>query len=303
MESIRELLPLKGDIERRLAEIRTKQAEEGIAPVAHIERVCPTCKYPFSELVHGWVKDYSEHSSHEGHYCKYGYCEVPCPTCSGDAQTRALARKQAELVARLFGGANIPYMYRNWTFETYPANADQKAKHEVQGFVQRHLTGDEEGKRSLYMGGPSGRCKTSLAISALKAVLEAGHPGLFVMTVELMSKIQATYNKGSAVHGDELLEAVVTVPWLVLDDLAVEQPSRDVLKHFYYIVSKRLQDGLYTIFTSNLSTTNLEEYWRPEGLKKGEFHQGVRIVERMLEMCQGVTVTGRNARAERGYHA
>ncbi len=59
------------------------------------------------------------------------------------------------------------------------------------------------------------------------------------------------------------------------------------------------QQGKYTIFTSNLTPGNLEVHWRPDGVREGQFHAGVRIVERIREMTEPLQVKSRNLRRER----
>ena len=169
-------------------------------------------------------------------------------------------------------------------------------------FVQRHLAGDQHSKRMFYLGGQPGRCKTGLALSALKEVLKSGRRGLYVMTAELMLKLQSSFRDGSDFSQDDLIKSVTSVEWLVLDDLGVEsgtsqEVSAYTLKSLYLIIQKRADKGLYTIITSNLSLKDLEVYWRPAGMKDGQFHEGLRIVERLKEFCEGCTVAGRNQRA------
>jgi DNA replication protein DnaC len=292
MESIR---AIARELEEKLRLLREKRGDSEVIAEPSVD-VCPTCLFPLKGTAHGWVKDYSTHFDHAGHYPKFGYCEVPCPTCAGDAERRRSAKQQAELVSRLFGTSQIPFQARTWTFGTYPADADQDAYRLVWEFVERHLKGDEDNKRGLYLGGSAGRGKTSLAVSALKEVMGAGQIGLFVMTLELMNRLRASFGKESHDSQDDLLTAVTEVPWLVLDDLAVERPTSYVLEQFYYIVEKRRSHGLYTIFTSNLSTKDLEAYWRPDGLAVGAFHAGSRVTERIKEYALGFNVRGRNLR-------
>jgi DNA replication protein DnaC len=252
---------------------------------------CPTCKCPLDGEKH-WLRDYSQSDGKH-----FGYSEVPCPDCSGDIDAKRYALRKARLVSTCFGESQIPFQAKNWTFETYPKDADQHALQIVRAFVRTHLTGaDTESKRGLYIGGDTGRCKSSLAISALKEALFAGQPGLFVMTMELMDKLRATFGKDQSVTQDQLLDAVASIPWLVLDDLAVEKPTRYVIEKLYFIIEKRRSKGLYTIITSNLTTTRLEEYWRPEGVDAGAFYPGLRVIERLREYCDGVGVRGRNQR-------
>lgn len=251
--------------------------------------VCYLCKFELREGVHGKL-----HGGYDQEKMKT--ILINCPACTVQAQQQAAMMQQNAMVARLFNGSHLPFGTRHWRFDTYPQDADKQALSDVRHFVKRWREGDEDGKRGLYIGGETGRCKTSLAISALKEVMELGSIGLFISVCDLLKKIQATYNKSSQVSENELLETLYRVPWLVLDDLGVEKPSEFAVGEFYLIIEKRRMAGLWTIITSNLSTANLEKRWRPEGVKEGEFHAGVRVVERIREFCQGVEPHGRNVR-------
>jgi DNA replication protein DnaC len=168
----------------------------------------------------------------------------------------------------------------------------------VEQFVATHRDGnDEQSERGLYIAGKLGRGKTGLAICALKEFIEAGQLSLFVSVPDLMDRLRAAaFNKDANENPDELLKAVVDVPFLAFDDLGVEKPTSYVLEKFYLIIDKRLSRGLYTLFTSNLSTKDLEAYWRPSGVQADAFHPGLRIVERIREYCQGVSIRGGNLR-------
>ena len=249
--------------------------------------ICPTCKQELREGTHGFVY---------GGFVDSKTVLRDCPTCTVEAHRQANAIKQIEMINRLFNGAHLPFGTRQWAFATYPQDADINAFGVVRHFVKRWREKDEEGKRGLYLGGETGRCKTSLAISALKEVMESGGIGLFVSVPFLLKKIQSTFNRDSEVSENELLEAVSSVPWLVLDDIGVEMPSPFAINEFYIIIEKRRMAGLWTIITSNMSTKDLAEYWRPKDVKRGEFHAGIRVVERVREYCLGVEMQGRNQR-------
>lgn len=250
--------------------------------------VCPTCKTPIGETAHGWLVTRTSRNGPIG-----GKKEtVPCPACSGDVQQRNHARRQAELVQRLFGGADIPWAMQDWDFSSYPHFGDQSAKAQMHKFVQSHLNG-ERIRRGMWLGGDLGHGKTSLAISALKDVIRHGHLGLFVLTSDLFQRIRASFRKDATEHGDELLEAIQTVSWLVLDDLGVERPTSYVIEQLYGIVSLRMQRGLYTIFTSNFNPRDLQEHWCKDG---ENVIAGQRIIARLREYCAGIQVNGQNLR-------
>lgn len=256
--------------------------------------ICMLCKCPIQK---GVINRVSEGFDWE----RMKTIDKPCPACSAETVRQEAAKREASLLSRIFGDAQIPWRARNWTFETFPEDADQRAKQLMMDFVDRHLNGDQENKRMFFLGGATGRGKTGLAISALKEVLAARKSGLYLMVPELMIKLQSTFGKNADFSQDELLRAVTSVEWLVMDDLGVESSqdkavSSYTLRMLYLIIQKRSDRGLYTIFTSNLSLNDLEEYWRPAGCLPGSFHEGLRITERLREYCEGRKVDGRNQR-------
>src|ERR1041385_93779 len=254
-------------------------------PAMVVDEICPVCKNA------GFTN-----GGFEGNKTSV----IPCSRCMPRRRAQNAATRQVQLVDRVFGGPQIPYRARNWEFATFPAEGDQNAKFIVEGFVKMHRDGkDEQGKRGIYIAGKLGRGKTGLAICALKAFIEAGQLSLFVSVPDLMDRLRAAaFNKDADENPDELLKAVTDVPFLAFDDLGVEKPTAYVLEKFYLIIDKRLSKGLYTLFTSNLSTKDLEAYWRPPGLQAEVFHPGLRIVERIREYCQGVRIKGGNLRDE-----
>jgi DNA replication protein DnaC len=236
----------------------------------------------------GWTRK-DEYGAQTG----YRSVLVPCPACIGGRRAKQSEVRQAQLVERLFGGSQIPYKAETWTFESYPREGDQHAKALVEHFVGNHAN---ENKRGLYLSGHMGRGKTGLAICALKAFIRMGYLSLFVSTPDLMDRLRATFGQTAEESQDELLKVITEVPFLVLDDMGVEKPTTYVLEKFYLIVDKRQSRGLYTVFTSNMSTSDLEAYWRPVDVPEGKFHAGMRIVERIREYCSGVSFRGGNLR-------
>jgi len=261
-------------------------------PVIVDPKLCPTCKIPLAENSHGWTKNYSKHTDHSKHIQQFGYCLEPCPTCTGGVEQAREAQRKAARVTHLFGVSQIPFYARDWTFASFPSDGDALSRKQVQTFV-RNVLADEGLKRGLWLSGAAGRCKTGLAISAMKALISRERSTLFVQTIELMNKLRSSLHTGEQ---DDLLKAITETDVVVLDDIATERPTAYVLEQFYYIVEKRRSNGLWTIFTSNLSTSDLEAFWRPETVQPGDFYPGLRVVERIREYCQGIAVSGRNQR-------
>lgn len=243
--------------------------------------ICPTCKTVLSNpRMHGWLKyDF-------GPQTEWKTKLIECPTCSNEAKAR---RMRAE-VDRLTGQSNIPFRYAEWTFATMPADIDGKAKAKAIQFANERTD-----KRALYLFGELGHGKTSIAISIIQAVMCRNEDAVFIRSLDLMERLKAAIRRGTH-EGDDLLQLVKQVKWLALDDLATEAPTRYVIQELKGIVESRMDAGLYTIFTSNLSLGDLAHYWRPEDADEEVFYPGRRVLDRIAEYSEGVFLRGRNQR-------
>ena len=262
----------------RLAEVKKPQAEplEATTEVT----ICPTCKLPIRDDAYGFVRNPAGIGK-----------AVPCPQCSPRVKALKAAKKMEGELLNLFGGANIPDNAEAWEFATYPLDGDQIAKGEAWAFANRETV-----QRGLYLWGKLGRGKTSLAISILKVFLGRGETGLYIRAphyLRLVNQVARGNEKNAAI-----LDLAYSVACLVLDDLGVEQATPAAIRQFYELVEERRgKSGLYTVITSNLSIDDLEERWRPEGVARGEFHEGMRVTDRLRESWGELEIQGVSLRA------
>jgi DNA replication protein DnaC len=292
---------------RSPGERKTVMGEIKVFPRTQPIEECPTCKTPLEETSHGWVREHSYHEIGEhGHSerCsrKFDFCLIPCPMCSGGVE----AKRLAQTINMLFSDSNIPAYAKDWTFNTFPEDADHKALFAVQSRLSDWLAGAFT-KGGLYLVGKNGQCKTSLAIAALHAWLRKGHSGVFIGTSDLFGKLKdaiaarlrnADYqDRYEASQGAKLIRLVKSVELLILDDLGVEHGSPYEIRELYLILEARRSHGLYTIFTSNRDAKDLEQYWRSE---TGVFQDTLRIIGRLGEYAFAVPVAGRNQRERKG---
>lgn len=245
---------------------------------------CPTCKMDItSETMHGWVRD--RNFGIETHWKQI---ILPCPTCSD----QAIARQMQEQINRLLGASRLPIYAQGWNFATTPGEVDKLALTACAKFANEQSRVPVHG---LFIFGDPGVGKTGLAISIMQAVMERGIDALFIRSLDLMNRLRASIAEGTH-DGDELLDLVKRVRWLVLDDLATERPTPYVLEQLYAVIEERRASGLYTVITSNYSLRDLEAHWRPLETKPGAFHAGKRITERINEYCLSVHVKSSNLR-------
>jgi len=266
------------------------------------EETCPTCKFPLADSSHGWVKDYSDHEHSEKCLKRFGFCLVPCPTCSGGVE----AKRNAQLINDMFKDSNIPWPAREYTFKSFHDAFLDKGQREALKETQTQISlwlDRAPTKQGLYIVGLQGKGKTGLAIAALRTWINKGHSGVFIGTADLFSKLKDAIaaskrnedyqDRYEASQGAKLLRLVKSVELLVLDDLGVECGSPFEIRELYLILEARRSHGLYTIFTSNRDAKDLEQYWRND---KGVFQDASRIIDRLGEYAFAVPVSGRNQR-------
>ena len=167
-----------------------------------------------------------------------------------------------------------PARYQHTSWEDVPSN--------IQKFVQEM----QKDRRGLFIHGAVGTGKTHIAY-AIKDWLEYKQIWCrFENTTELIFDIKGDIGRDhlSRVNKAESLSEFKGI--LILDDIGAERISDYVAEVFYFIMNKRYNEMMPTIFTSNLSLGQLAE-------KIGD-----RTASRIIEMCDVVEIKGDDRRIE-----
>jgi DNA replication protein DnaC len=161
---------------------------------------------------------------------------------------------------------------------------------------------DKSKPDNLILMGNYGTGKSHMAVSILKRVIARGLKeqgenlwnGIFISTPKLMTKLKATYNKGSNHSEDELLSSLEKVDLLVLDDVGAElkqvegDPGKEqeanswAIRKLLEIVDGRI--GRSTIYTTNFGVKELMKLY------------GERNFSRMMEGTKVLRMQGKNYR-------
>ncbi len=168
----------------------------------------------------------------------------------------------------------IPERYRSAAFDRWPVTEiDPKAVKAVRAYADAVAQRLEAGE-GLWLAGPVGTGKTTLAMLVAMAAARASRT---VAIYSVPSLLNAIRNRFDADHGPshvDLLRQLATVDLLHLDDLGAEKSTLWVLEELYAIVNARYQDRRAVVVTSNL----VDRRALVEQL-------GERTVSRLREMC------------------
>jgi DNA replication protein DnaC len=238
---------------------------------------------------------------------------VPCDCTVGNRSERSVAR------------ARIPERYRHCDFDNFETDNDiEQVSHEqlenwnrslaqakltVQRFAAEFPVGSDHG---LLLMGPCGVGKTHLAVSALKAIVQRGHGGLFYDYRELLKEIQDSYNALNQATEMSVLEPVLSTELLVLDDVGSSKPSPWALETVGHVLNTRYNEKRVTILTTNFLDTDVAGSAGPgsgaptrvAGIRTPVVEDtltervGKRIRSRLYEMCRTVEIFAPDYRKE-----
>lgn len=150
------------------------------------------------------------------------------------------------------------------------------------------------GMKGLYLTGNFGSGKTYLISATLNELAKKNHKVAIIYYPELLRSLKASF--GDTETYNEKFKLLKNVEVLLIDDIGAEtmtEWSRDeVLGN---ILQHRMQEGLTTFFTSNLTIKELEEHFSTttKGIDKVK---AKRIIERINQLTIEMTLVSANKR-------
>ncbi|WP_205696274.1 ATP-binding protein [Conexibacter sp. SYSU D00693] len=222
--------------------------------------------------------------------CPLGACDGTGMVVDETTRTASHCRCRAQLVAerRAKGlSAVIPKRYRGASFDRPPVSDMPRPQivAEVRRFARTIDEQLDEG-RGLWLQGPVGTGKTTLAMIVSRTALEAGRTVAIYSLPRLLTEIRTTFDEGSERRYEELLGQLAEVDLLHLDDVGAEKTSPWVLEQLYSIVNTRYEEQRSIVLTTNLDDQELAE------------QIGARTTSRLEEMCDILPIGGHDRRRQ-----
>jgi len=162
----------------------------------------------------------------------------------------------------------------------------------LKNFLDNYQKG--AGLKGLYLTGNFGCGKTYLISAALNELAKKDHKIAIIYYPEFLRSLKESF--GDAETYNEKFRLVKKVELLLIDDIGAEtmtEWSRDEV--LGTILQYRMQEGLTTFFTSNLTINDLEEHFSvsTRGIEKVK---AKRIIERIKHLTTEMTLVSENKR-------
>lgn len=153
------------------------------------------------------------------------------------------------------------------------------AKKAAVKFVENYPVMKEHGKGLYLYSQVKGSGKTRLASSIANALVKLyGADIAFIKSADLISQVRKTFNSKER-SADEVIKAFRDVEVLVVDDLALKGATQFEEGVLYDVMDYRMEHKRPTIFTSNVTITELEA-----------IYPGGRVNKRINKMAMSINL-------------
>ncbi len=209
-------------------------------------------------------------------------------------------RKLRERVKKIVGESGMGERFSRRTFDTFQETPENRralaaCRKYADGFDSLLLKHGqpEPGRNGLFISGPPGTGKTHLAAAISNQLLSQGKPVVCMTMIDLLERIKRTFNKTGADEG-EVLQIYKTIPLLVIDDIGKEPPTEWAISTVYNIINARYEAYLPTVVTTNYAPDDMIGRMTPRAT--GDSTTARATVDRLMEMCNGISLTGKSWR-------
>ena len=207
-----------------------------------------------------------------------------CPDCEESriaaerqAESKAKAEREQELLRLMIGESAIPPRFVGRSFANFQAKTPNQVKAlEISKSYADGFGGHLERGTGLIFSGLPGTGKSHLAAAILQAIMPR-HCGLYLTCMQMIRAIRGTWRRDSEKSEREVLSQICDVPLLVIDEVGVQYGTDGEQTLIFEVMDRRYREMLPTILLTNQNTKGFCEF------------VGERVYDRLRETSQWVT--------------
>jgi DNA replication protein DnaC len=173
-----------------------------------------------------------------------------CPPCEGNRKKfleknafRLSVRKNLLACLARYG---IKRRFLNCSFENYESSKRY-----------RQIMANLDTNENLFLWGSPGGGKTHLACAYARFMAWHGIGFYFISVPDLLLEIRSCFSSESKQNESDLIGEYLTPSILILDDMGTEKITEWSLQTLYLIIDGRYADNKQTVFTSNLTLSEI----------------------------------------------
>jgi len=168
-------------------------------------------------------------------------------------------------VEKLNSEANMPNCdFEHFSLEYYKGKTDVSGvdcygkMSENLSFCRDYASHFSIGSQSLFLLGKTGTGKTHMSLAIAKEVSAMGHTAAYGSLLNYLRNIEREHFGRSSDPESDTLQVLISADLLVLDDLGSEFRTGFYESALYNIINSRINLGLPTIISSNLTARELQ---------------------------------------------
>jgi len=223
-----------------------------------------------------------KHGEFEGFVMMVAGKEVPsvCPHCLDEERVLELGKFKKEQQQRervdIFNQSCVPKRFQACSFGQYePTCKDAEViVKRLKNYVLNFDKAKERGASFLFLGN-TGTGKTTLAAAVLNNVMNKGFTGVYVSSLNYLSKVKRSWVAGATVSEDELIESFVKFDLLVLDELGKGSCSPKEKGIIFRLLDRRYEEQKPTIGISICNEKELNKRIDPDAGRRLKANGGV----------------------------
>ena len=195
----------------------------------------------------------------------YTEIKYTCPECSdtGFVGERMCKCMRRELIMEGFRSSGIGNLIEKQSFDNFDLNYYMSSKENYEmmkhNLEEAKKIAEEFGKepRNVFLSGNTGLGKTHLSTAMAKRIIERGFDVLYESAQNIISDFE--YDRFKTGRGDSgsHAEKYLVCELLIIDDLGAEVSNQFTVACIYNIINTRINRGLSTIISSNLTPEQL----------------------------------------------